>query len=149
MNMVGHPPNQKWTTPPNNRSPAPSKHTRSQSSPYFHYTRSFTSDSFATKSESRLSQTPILSPVTSSHISANPIRQNPGRLQRHNRSLTTNASHRPPLVTTDIRVETTQVALPSSIFSGSSPIKFDLSPPESPLLSPEKDNWNFIPSFKP
>lgn len=146
-NMVEYLSDQKWTSS-NNRSSAPSKHIRSQSTPYFQHTRSFTLDPLTSTNEFGSFQNPILSPVTSNHISAKPMKQNPGRLQRHNRSLTTNTVIRPPLVTTDIRIESVPAALPSSIFSGSSPIRFDLSPPESPSLLPAKDKWNFIPNFK-
>ena len=118
-------------------------HIRANSSPYFQNTRTFTEFESGPRSH------PLPAPV-SCHVSATALRTSPARLQRHNRSHTESSIPKLPTITTDIKIESVPAVLPISVFSKSNGINFDLSPPDSPVLSPEneKDKWNFIPNFK-
>ena len=131
-----------WT--PQQSPASAANHTRANSSPYFQNTRSFTE--FDSVPRGHLS---LPAPVTC-HVTATALKTNPARLQRHNRAYTESSVPKLPTITTDIKIESAPAAFPISVFSQSNAINFDLSPPDSPVLSPEKekDNWSFIPTFK-
>ena len=129
-------------------------HQRSQSSPYLQHSRGFTDfKDFESGLESRIAASPA---AYEASVTA-PTVVSPERPRGHARALTSaSLSHRPPLITTHIQVESKPASpskLPSSsVFSSPGDISFDLSPPDSPTLTPskEKERWStFLPSLRP
>ncbi|MCJ1412786.1 hypothetical protein MMC19_006885 [Ptychographa xylographoides] len=67
-------------------------------------------------------------------------------------NVTTTKPQLPPLVTSHTceqgLAHTTGLALPASLYSIANDINFIPSPQQSPILSPTKEKWSFLPSIK-